>query len=229
MPPPSACFGMFQLYLLVSWLSSDRPQENVLFSCPLGQFFCRVGSQFVASPFIPAPPPASSFGLIQYFLLVGYSCSDRPPEESCFLLAPGQVLLRVGFQFVAPPIVFSPHASRFGLFQLVLLVSWSCSGRSQLTALFLAPNVNLSEEQVLSWQPPFFPAPQSCFGLFQLFLLVSWSYSDRPEPTVLFSCPLYRVVFRVGSQSVAPLLFLPLKFTLWPLPTVPVSELVLLR
>ena len=120
-PHLTSCFGLFQLFLLVSSSLSDRSQQRALFSCPLDQVALRVWSQLLAPPFIPAPH-TSCISLFQLFLLGRHQSQIGPPKMSCFMAPRVKLSSEYGLSWEHQFYCCPPDTSRFGLFQPFLLV-----------------------------------------------------------------------------------------------------------
>lgn len=137
-PCPHSHLVLFQRLLLVICSCSDRTEQTLLFPYHLDQVVPRVGSYLVAPPFFSCPPTLSTLVSSNGSCLLLGPAQIGPNKESYFLSprASGhQSRESVG----APPFYSycPPRTSCFGLFNLFLLVNWSCSDRSQLRVLFL--------------------------------------------------------------------------------------------
>ena len=92
LPPHTYCLGLFQNFLLVIWYCSERPQQRVLFSCPLCQVVLRVGSQL--GPLLCCPHTIP--------FLVSSNCS-------CWLVGPAQIGPNKESYFLVPWVKLSPE------------------------------------------------------------------------------------------------------------------------
>ena len=90
-PPHFSCIGLFQMFLLLRWSCSHRPQLRVLISCPISQVVLRVGSQLVAPLLFPPPTHFPIWSLLtvpsSYLVLLTYVPTQTPvflpPRFSC--------------------------------------------------------------------------------------------------------------------------------------------------
>ena len=105
LPPPTSCFGPFQL---LYWLLGPAHMGHKRESCFLAPRPSRpqIGVS-VGSPRLYLPWQTSRFGLFKYFWWLVGPGQIGPNKEPC-LLAPVQVVLRVGSSLVAPLLLMPP-------------------------------------------------------------------------------------------------------------------------
>lgn len=102
--PHTYCFGLLQLFLLVSWSCSDSPRKRVLYSYPLGQVVPRVLSQFV-DPLLLLLLPSGVCSNCSCWKVVPAQIGRK--KESCFL-APMSSRSQCTVSVVSPPLIPAP-------------------------------------------------------------------------------------------------------------------------